>query len=77
MGVGGALHDPLALAVVIDPKLITTREAHVAIDLTGTYTFGATVADYWNERRLGTNVKVASTVDSDRFFEMLYALLKD
>jgi pyrimidine-specific ribonucleoside hydrolase len=77
MGVGGALHDPLALAVVIDPTLITTREAHVAIDLTGTHTFGATVADYWNERRLGTNVKVASTVDSDRFFEMLYALLKD
>ena len=77
MGVGGALHDPLALAVVIDPTLITTREAHVAIDLTGTHTFGATVADYWNERRLGTNVKVASSVDSERFFEMLYALLKD
>ncbi len=77
MGVGGALHDPLALAVVIDPTLITTRDAHVAIDLTGTHTFGATVADYWNLRRLGTNVKVASTVDSDRFFEMLYALLKD
>jgi pyrimidine-specific ribonucleoside hydrolase len=77
MGVGGALHDPLALAVVIDPTLITTREAHVAIDLTGTHTFGATVADYWNLRRLGTNVKVASTVDSKRFFEMLYALLKD
>jgi pyrimidine-specific ribonucleoside hydrolase len=77
MGVGGALHDPLALAVVIDPTLITTRDAHVAIDLTGTHTFGATVADYWNLRRLGTNVKVASTVDSDRFFEMLYALLQD
>jgi pyrimidine-specific ribonucleoside hydrolase len=77
MGVGGALHDPLALAVVIDPTLIATREAHVAIDLTGTHTFGATVADYWNLRRLGTNVKVASTVDSKRFFEMLYALLKD
>ena len=77
MGVGGALHDPLALAVVIDPTLIETRDAHVEIDLTGTFTFGATVADYWNERKLGTNVKVASRVDSDRFFEMLYALLRD
>lgn len=77
MGVGGALHDPLALAVVIDPTLITTRDAHVAVDLTGQFTFGATVADYWNERRLGTNVHVASTVDSDRFFAMLYALLRD
>ena len=77
MGVGGALHDPLALAVVIDPTLITTRDAHVAVDLTGTFTFGATVADYWNERQLGTNVHVASTVDSGRFFDMLYALLRD
>jgi len=77
MGVGGALHDPLALAVVIDPTLITTRDAHVAVDLTGSFTFGATVADYWNERGLGTNVHVASTVDSDRFFDMLYALLRD
>jgi pyrimidine-specific ribonucleoside hydrolase len=77
MAVGGALHDPLALAVVIDPTLITTRDAHVAVDLTGSYTFGATVADYWNQRRLGTNVHVASTVDSGRFFDMLYALLRD
>ena len=77
MGVGGALHDPLALAVVIDPTLIETRDAHVEIDLTGTHTFGATVADYWNERKLGTNVKVASRVDSARFFNLLYNLLKD
>lgn len=77
MGVGGALHDPLALAVVIDPTLITTRDAHVAVDLTGQFTFGATVADFWNERQLGTNVHVASTVDTDRFFDMLYVLLRD
>ena len=77
MGVGGALHDPLALAVVIDPTLIETRDAHVEIDLTGTHTFGATVADYWNERKLGTNVKVASRVDSARFFNLLYDLLKN
>jgi len=77
MGVGGALHDPLALAVVMDPSLIETRKAHVAIDLTGTFTFGVTVADYWNERGLGTNVNVASSVDADRFFAMLYDLLRD
>lgn len=77
MGVGGALHDPLALAVVIDPTLITTRDAHVAVDLTGQFTLGATVADYWNERQLGPNVHVASTVAADRFFDMLYALLRD
>lgn len=77
MGIGGALHDPLALALVIDPTLVRTRPAHVAIDFTGTLTFGATVADYWNERGLPPNVSVASEVDADRFFALLWSLLKD
>ena len=76
MGIGGALHDPLALAVVIDPDLIETREAHVSIDRTGTHTFGATVADYWKLNGEEPNVKVASRVDSAKFFEMLYRSLK-
>jgi pyrimidine-specific ribonucleoside hydrolase len=75
MGIGGAMHDPLALAVVIDPTLITTRRAHVAVDLTATHAFGATVADYWGERGLPDNVHVASTVDSARFFDLMFALL--
>lgn len=76
MGVGGALHDPLALAVIIDPSLIETRRAHIAVDLTGTHTFGATVADFWNERGEEPNVNVASSVDADRFFDLLYRLLR-
>ena len=75
MGVGGAMHDPLALAVVIDPTLITTREAHVAVDLTATHAFGATVADYWSFRGRPNNAHVASTVDSARFFDLMFDLL--
>ena len=33
MGVGGALHDPLALAVVIDPTLIRTKPVHIGVNL--------------------------------------------
>ncbi|WP_112585116.1 nucleoside hydrolase [Brucella tritici] len=76
MGVGGALHDPLVLATIIDPSLIEKRRAHVAVDLTGTYTFGATVADYWQERRLPDNVWVATRVNSEGFFDQLYSLLR-
>ena len=76
MGVGGALHDPLALAVVIDPDLIETREAHVEIDRTGTHAFGATVADFWKLRGMAPNAKIASRVDSDKFFEMFYRSLE-
>jgi inosine-uridine nucleoside N-ribohydrolase len=77
MGVGGALHDPLALAAVIDPTLIRTKPVHVGVNLAGEYSFGATVADFWNERGEKPNAKIAYEVDSDRFFDLLYSLLKD
>lgn len=77
MGVGGALHDPLALALVIDPTLVRFRPAHVGVDLSGTYAFGATVADFWNERGEPPNAEIANEVDADRFFALLYDLLRD
>ena len=77
MGVGGALHDPLALALVIDPTLVRTKPVHIGVDLGGTYTFGATVADFWGERKEKTNARIAYEVDADRFFDLLYSLLRD
>lgn len=77
MGVGGAMHDPLALALVIDPTLVRTRPAHIGVDLGGTYTFGATVADFWNERGLKDNALIANEVDADRFFKLMFELLRD
>lgn len=77
MGIGGALHDPLAMALVIDPTLVRTRPAHVQVDVTGGPMFGATVADYWGERGLPPNVDVASDVDAARFFDLLWRLLRD
>ncbi|MBX3598845.1 MAG: nucleoside hydrolase [Rhizobiaceae bacterium] len=76
MGVGGAMHDPLALAVAIDPTLIRTRPAHIGVDLGGTYAFGATVADYWGERGEKDNARIAYEVDADRFFKLMFDLLR-
>ena len=74
MGVGGALHDPLALALIIDPTLVRTRPAHIAVDLAGSYTLGATVADFWNERGMPPNANIATEVDADRFFDLALQL---
>lgn len=76
MGVGGAMHDPLALALVIDPTLVRTRPAHIGVDLTGTYAFGATVADFWHGREEPDNALIATEVDSDRFFALMFGLLR-
>jgi inosine-uridine nucleoside N-ribohydrolase len=77
MGIGGALHDPLAMATVIDQTLVRTRPAHVAVEISGNYTLGATVADFWNERGLSPNANIATEVDAGRFFDLLYDLLRD
>jgi purine nucleosidase/pyrimidine-specific ribonucleoside hydrolase len=77
MGVGGAMHDPLALALVIDPSLVRTRPAHIGVDLGGSYTFGATVADFWRERGEDDNAEIAYEVDADRFFKLMFDLLRD
>lgn len=51
------------LTLAIDPTLVRTRPAHIGVDLSGSYAFGATVADFWGERG-----EIAHEVDADRFF---------
>jgi inosine-uridine nucleoside N-ribohydrolase len=76
MGVGGAMHDPLALALVIDPTLVRTKPVHVGVNLAGEYAFGATVADFWGLRGEAPNAKIAYEVDAQRFFQLMFGLLR-
>ena len=40
------VHDPCAVAYVIDPKVMTVKKVPIDIELTGTLTLGMTVADF-------------------------------
>jgi inosine-uridine nucleoside N-ribohydrolase len=42
---GMALHDPLAVAVALDPSLVTCTALPVRVETRGTHTLGMTVAD--------------------------------
>jgi len=42
---GGAMHDPLAVAALAAPDILTFEPMHVAIELTGTHTAGMTLCD--------------------------------
>lgn len=42
---GGYMHDPCAVAWLIDPAVVTFHPAHVAVELHGTLTRGMTVCD--------------------------------
>ncbi|MDY5147265.1 nucleoside hydrolase, partial [Actinotignum timonense] len=40
------VHDPCAVAYIIDPTIVKTQKVPVDIELTGTLTLGMTVADF-------------------------------
>jgi purine nucleosidase/pyrimidine-specific ribonucleoside hydrolase len=70
------VHDPIAVAVVIDPSIVRTVAAPVAVELTGTYTRGATVVDL-HRRTAGTpNADVAVGLDVDAFWRLLMTAVR-
>ena len=70
------VHDPIAVAAVIDPSIIRTVAVPVAVELTGTHTRGATVVDL--HRRTGStpNATVAVGLDVAAFWELLMAAVR-
>ena len=71
------LHDPVAVARVIDPSLVECVDAHVAIEVSGEYTRGATVVDLHGHLGRTPNAKVAVGLDVPRFWDRLVAALEN
>ena len=65
------VHDPVAVAAVIDPSMVRTVAAPVAVELTGTYTRGATVVDLHGSTGAAPNAEVAIDLDVDAFWKLL------
>jgi purine nucleosidase len=63
------VHDPVAVARVIDPGLVPCEEAHVAVELHGTHTRGATVCDRFRGRT--PNARVAMELDAPGFWDLV------
>lgn len=63
---GCGLHDPLAVAVALDPSLVTTIDVPLAVDCEGV-TRGRTIGDPDRLAETGGRVKVAVGVDKERF----------
>jgi len=68
---GSPLHDPCAVAILMDPTLFTTKHCHVDIEMDGEYTTGATVVDYNNVLKKEKNVEVVFDIERERFLEVL------
>ena len=67
---GVALHDPLTLATVIAPELLTLKEYYVDVDISGGVSTGKTFADIYNVMKKPANMKVAMNVRGVDFIEL-------
>jgi purine nucleosidase/pyrimidine-specific ribonucleoside hydrolase len=65
------VHDPVAVARVIDPAIVGCVDAHVAIELAGTHTRGATVVDRFGVTGQEPNAQVATELDHARFWALI------
>jgi purine nucleosidase len=85
---GASMHDPLALAIAIDPSLARLQTTRVEVETDGTWTRGETVTDLRGIRRSPwptgwmpeDNARVALDVDTpafmSRFIERLRTLVE-
>jgi inosine-uridine nucleoside N-ribohydrolase len=86
---GGSMHDPLAVAALVDKDVLTFEPMHVAIELRGEHTYGMTLCDYRHlrvdnlapeaagvNRGKEPNAEVAVAVNADRFWEMFLDALQ-
>jgi purine nucleosidase len=67
---GSSLHDPLTLATIITPELLTLKEYYVDVDISGGVSNGKTFADILNVLKKPVNMKVAMQVRGEEFVEL-------
>jgi purine nucleosidase len=73
---GAPLHDPCAIAWLLQPDLFSGRACHVAIETQSELTMGRTVVDWHSRGRLSrgaepANATVIDSLDADGFFALL------
>lgn len=70
------IHDPCAVAYVIDPQVMSTRKAPIDVELSGALTAGMTVTDLRRAAPPDCHTQVAVTLDQAGFWQMVIGALK-
>jgi len=70
-GVGAPLHDPCAVAWLVQPGLFTSRPCSVRVDTGPGPGRGRTLIDRWDRTGDPLNAMVLETLDADGFFALL------
>lgn len=70
------VHDPCAVAFVIDPTVMETVRVPLDIELTGTLTLGMTVADFRAPAPADCTTQVARNLDHSKFWALVVDALE-
>ncbi|GAB3572715.1 nucleoside hydrolase [Leifsonia lichenia] len=70
------VHDPCAVAYVIDPSVVRTVKVPIDIELTGTLTLGMTVADFRAPAPDDCSTWAATELDHERFWALVVDALE-
>ena len=65
------VHDPCAVAAVIDPTILRAHTMRVEIETTGVWTTGRTVCDVYGKFGKPPNARVGYALEVDRFWNMV------
>lgn len=70
------VHDPCAVAYVIDPSIVKTVQVPIDIETQGLLTTGMTVADFRAPAPADCNTWAATELDFDRFWDLVIDAIK-
>ncbi|GAA2433694.1 pyrimidine-specific ribonucleoside hydrolase RihA [Actinomadura vinacea] len=65
------VHDPVAIAAIVEPDVVECVEAPVVVELDGAHTRGATVVDLHRVTGAAPNARVAMGLDAGRFWDLM------
>lgn len=68
---GAALHDPCALAWLINPSIFRTKSCYVAVETKGELTRGTTVVDFYNVLEMEPNAEVVYDINRTEYMAMI------
>jgi inosine-uridine nucleoside N-ribohydrolase len=70
-----AVHDPCAVAWLIDPGIVPTRRMRVDIETTAEFSYGRTICDWYGVTRREPNAEVGVDLEVERFWDLMVGAL--
>ena len=71
------IHDPCAVAYVINPEIFKTQDMYVVIETKSQFCDGRTVCDVYDKLKQKKNVVVGIDIDLEKFWSLVFEAWKE